>query len=77
MTISIAKQQSPLPGIITAPPALAFYDPAEIQVHVEVESEYEMWRRWRYEHISVEFEMEVHRLAKFMWERKRPWWLQF
>lgn len=52
---------------------VSFYEPAEI--HRMVEGEYEQWRQWRYQHISIEFQLQTHLLARFMWEQKRPWWV--
>ena len=49
--------------------------PIGIYRYEEEDSQYACWRRWRYEHISIEFQLETHRMAEVMWKQKRPWWL--
>ena len=53
----------------------SYFDGAEYHYQLPVDAEYEIWRQWRYEHISLEFQLETHRLAEAMWSDKRPWWL--
>ena len=57
------------PGVGT----LSVFDPPEIYAE-EPASHYAM-RMWRYEHVSLEIQLESWRLGKEMWIAKKPWWV--
>ena len=73
--VAVDKASRPLGVVLATAPVFSIFDPPEIVQEVRWDSEYEVWRQWRYDHISVEFELEVMRFAKAEWERKKPWWI--
>lgn len=73
--VAVDRAGRPLGVVLATAPVFSIFDPPEIVQEVRWDSEYEVWRQWRYDHISVEFELETMRFAKAEWERKKPWWV--
>ena len=75
--MAVISDKSEVPSFLASAPGFSFFDPGEIHEEVRADSEYETWRRWRYEHVSLEFQASVYRIAKVMHEANRekwPWW---
>lgn len=68
---SLSNSRVLVPGV----GSLSAFEPAGINQQIQQQSQYQQWRMWRYEHISLEFEMKTWAFARQQWELKRPWWL--